>query len=219
MFHKSKHFWCPKFHQLTKINTQGLQYLAPLPLLPSSPFHQVHISHQQQLCIPSLGYHCMCPCGQGGKEAFQWARAFAIRHEYAPFFVVLYPFPQLLLFHSTLSTSIIKTKPSRFKNSSFLTRFPLTLLPLPPFFLFCQKAWIRSTGNPSPVLQQRGRRRGAAPAFTLGMWQWTLCQGKATSFRQQEEKSSPPPSAASRATVAPAPTPFPRPAAPPFRLQ
>lgn len=134
MFCKSKHFWCPKFHQSTKTNTQGLQYLPPpLPLLPSSPFHQVHISHQQQLCIPSLGYHCMCPCGQGGKEAFQWATAFAIRHEYTPFFVVLYPFPQILLFHSTLSTSIIKTKPpSRFKNSSFLTRFPLTLLPLPP---------------------------------------------------------------------------------------
>lgn len=59
----------------------------------------------------------------------------------------------LRLFYSTLSTGIIKTKPpSIFKNSSFSPASPNTLTP-PPFFLFCQKPWIRSTGNPSPVLQ------------------------------------------------------------------
>lgn len=57
------------------------------PPVLGSPFHQL------QLCMPILGYHCLCPCGQGGKAAFQRARTFSPRHEYAPFFVVLYSFP------------------------------------------------------------------------------------------------------------------------------
>lgn len=69
--------------------SQGKDHLgsAFFPPVLGSPFHQL------QLCMPTLGDHCLCPCGQGGKAAFQRARAFSPRHEYAPFFVVLYSFP------------------------------------------------------------------------------------------------------------------------------
>lgn len=82
-------------HVTTEQSTKRSLGLCSTGLFSSQPWSPFPLdsSHQGQLCMPTLGYHCLCPCGQGGKAAFQRDRAFTPRHEYASFFVVLYSFP------------------------------------------------------------------------------------------------------------------------------
>lgn len=83
----ARYYYWTLFLQSSKRSLGLRSSMSFFPPVLGSPFHQ------RQLCMPTLGYHCLCPCGQGGKAAFQRARAFSPRHEYAPFFVVLYSFP------------------------------------------------------------------------------------------------------------------------------
>lgn len=72
----------------------------------------------------------------------------------------------------TLSTGIIKTKPPSNLKNSFLTRLPLTLLPLPP-----SSSSVKNPGSGAQEIHllccSRGRG-GDAPASSLGMWQEIL---------------------------------------------
>ena len=132
----------------------------------------------------------MCPCGQGGKEAFQWATAFA---------------PAMNMLHSLLSST-------RFLRYCYSTLLCQQALEKQNLFLASKTALSQqsplNTGTPPPSPSSvknpgseaqeihlrccsRGKVGGDAPAFSLGLWLQTLCQGKAIGFRQCKEKSPP----------------------------
>lgn len=68
---KAAHYYYSTLSSVKQKITWAPQYYLSFPPVLSSPFHQL------QLCMPTLGYHRRCPCGQGGKAAFQRARAFS----------------------------------------------------------------------------------------------------------------------------------------------
>lgn len=215
MFYKSTQFWWPKFHQATKIT---LKLCDTCLLFPCSK-EALSSSSPQPLAAalyPLFWLPLHVSCSQGGKKPFNGVELLLFVMNMLHSLLSSTRF--LRLFYSTLSTGIIKTKPhSIFKKIALSHEPPLTLWPLPA---------SSSVKNPGQKHRKsiscaavEGGREGDAPASTLGMWHWTLCQGKNHQFQILREKIVSPPSAASRVIVAPAPTPFPSPAAPPFRLQ
>lgn len=87
------------------------------PPVLGSPFHQL------QLCMPTLAYHCLCPCGQGGKLPFKGLGLSLLA---------------MNMLHSLLSSTrflryCYSTPLSRgiIKNKTAFSQLPLPLLPLP----------------------------------------------------------------------------------------
>lgn len=136
--------------------------------------------------MPTLGYHCLCPCGQGGKAAFQRARLSLLAMNMLHSLLSSTRF--LRYSYSTpLSTGIIKNK-TAFSPASPYHFYPSPFLPLLSktpgseaqeiYLLCCSGGWGRSGTTPLPP--------------RLGMWQQSLCQGKVTGLRQSMGKPPPP---------------------------
>lgn len=181
MFYKSTQFWWPKFHQATKTTLKLCDTC--LLLFPYSK-EALSSSSPQPLAAalyPRFWLPLHVSCSQGGKKPFNGLEflLFVMNMLHS----LLSSTRFLRLFYSTLSTGIIKTKPpSIFKNSSFSRASPNTLTP-PPFFLFCQKPSVRSTGNPSPVLQWKGGGRETPLHPRLACGSGPCAKEKTTSFR------------------------------------
>lgn len=182
---QAQYYWTV-FHQSTKWPL-GICSACPF-FLPSSVAlsARFHMSHQLQLWMPTLGYHCLCPCGQGGKAAFQRARLSLLAMNMLHSLLSSTRF--LRYSYSTpLSTGIIKNK-TAFSPASPYHFYPSPFLPLLSktpgseaqeiYLLCCSGGWGRSGTTPLPP--------------RLGMWQQSLCQGKVTGLRQSMGKPPPP---------------------------